>query len=328
MVEIKHYARDGKVSNITQLVGDISSSGDLWEVARRLELDIMRPDRLFGVNVPAIRLGEAVAMEEDGQEIYYGFVWSKDTDDLEAEQRLSCYDYLIYMMRSEPVTQVFVKKAPADIIRLVCKEIGVSVGTIPSVGADFSLNARNETAYSIIMMCCTQMHKATGKVYYPIMRNRKLCIIEKGELTDPVLEYRTEVVPGTLLSVKYQEALENMVNKIVIKDEKGSKVGVVSDKESLKYYGQVMKQYYKQKDEDANATAKNMLHSVDHVIQVTVSGDWRLRTGYSILFKTPERSSKFYIRSDVHHWSSGLHTTDLVLEYENAMDKKESEKVR
>ncbi len=319
---VKHYSRSGTVTDITQLVGTIQSSGDLLEVSRSVEISVTRPNRVYGISAPNVLLGEAISLEIEGKEIFYGFVWDIEMDDNEIEQKILCFDHLIYVMRSESSTQVFTKKSAEYIIKQVCKEVGVSVGKLPSVATVSTINGRNETAYNILMMCCTEMRKVTGKSYYPIMRNRKLQIIEKGELTEPVIEYRTESIDGTLLSLQYKAALDNLVNKIIVKDDKGKKVDVISNSEDIKKYGQIMKQYYKQKGE-SKTVAKNLLQSAEHTIQISCIGAWSLRTGYSVTVKTGLFNAKFYIRSDTHHWSNGIHTTDLTLEFENNMDKKE-----
>lgn len=320
---VKHYGK-GKVTDITQITGDIQSEGDLYEVARRLTINVVREGRIAGLDVPSISAGEVIALEDDGEEIYYGFIWGRELDDNDIPQTLTCYDHLIYVMRSEPVTQVFSKKKPDAIIRQVCKEVGVQVDKIPPVDLTVTINGRNETAYNIIMMCCTKMSQATGKSYYPLMQKRKICIIEKGELVNPVLEYRTEPIPGTLLSLKYKESLDEMVNKIVVKDDKGKKIDTISNTEDIAKFGQVMKQYYKQKGENHKATAKNMLKGSERTVPVTCMGAWTLRTGYSVTVKSGILNAKFYIRSDTHHWSNGIHTTDLLLEFDNKMDAKDA----
>ena len=305
--------------DISGAAGGFTISGALSAVSRELTIKIMRNkmDRYNGVSVER---GDAIRIEEDGQLIFRGLVWSFDMDTAEVEQSVTCYDKLRFFNVSQVEEGSFVNKTPKEITESICKEVGVTFGECPEFGEKIKINCRGKTGYEVLMQVWTVVNKKTGKPYYPLLKDEKLAIIEKGRLLEgKTLMFRTEPLPCTLSSVRYSESSDEVCSALIVTDDDGNVKSKQFDKDLIDLYG------YIQKVRD-NKVSKDMAEINGGKIEFSASavGDWAVRTGYAVHIKNEFFEAPVYIEGDKHTYENGVHTMELDLSYDNAMDKAEN----
>ncbi|OHW62164.1 murein DD-endopeptidase MepS/murein LD-carboxypeptidase precursor [Andreesenia angusta] len=319
------YRRKKSPLDITDLVdGQTIISGALSQVARVLDISVIRKGVDYYAPNVDIERGDSIGVLDDkGKEFYRGTVWIKKLDDTSTVQQLTCYDPLIYMNKCESKDSVFVGKTAESVAKQVIEEIGLKAGKLVPTGVTVKLNGRGKTCYEIMMSAYTEAKKETGKVYYPVVNNGKVDMIEKGDLVDGlILKYSEQQVPGALDSVSYEDSSETLVNKVVEINDEGTVVSDRSSSEDINKYGLIQKIQQSSSGETAKENIE--LCSGKKYITCSCIGDWRLRTGYSVKLKTSMiEAEQLYIESDKHSLENGIHTVDLDLSYENVMDEHE-----
>ncbi|HEX3030376.1 MAG TPA: hypothetical protein VHT34_14015, partial [Clostridia bacterium] len=104
-----------KNKKITQFVTSIAWSGDYQQAARKLELSIAVSYLDINHPVISISLGDMVKMfDDDGSELFRGYVFSKEKSNTSNEMSFTVYDGLIYLLKSKG-TYNFKKLTPEQI---------------------------------------------------------------------------------------------------------------------------------------------------------------------------------------------------------------------
>lgn len=155
------------------------------------------------------------------------------------------------------------------------------------------------------------------------MRGNELCVIEKGAMIDFVADAAINMTDSI-----YKESIEHLVNAVMVVDEQGNGGEMISDDESISKYSMFIEVYKQQKDKDAQTEAKALLNKPEREGQITLLGDYRAISGYSITVRDSLFTGEFWIKSDVHKFDNGIHTMQLTLTFENIMveEKVEQEK--
>lgn len=316
-----------KNKNISHLVKKIIWSGSRLQVARKLVFEYVQDKRDSNLPVLVINLGETIrGYDEEKNLIFRGNVYAVEKDVQASKITVTAYDNLFILSKSK-TTKKFVKMLPADIVKAVCKEMGVGVGTLANPGVPVSFIAHQKTGYQIIMMAYTEAKKKTGKKYHPIMLDNKLHIIEKGTLIEG---YEADHAKNTKNS-QYKESIENMVNQVLITDEQGNKKGLEKKKEWIEKYSMIQDVYRTSPKENTQENVKNMFKGPERSGVLELLGDYRVKTPYSLKVKDSLFTGKFWIKSDSHVFENGIHEMKLELEFENLMNEEkisDSEKIK
>ena len=152
----------------------------------------------------------------------------------------------------------------------------------------------------------------------------RVSVIEKGQDSGVILTGDSNLSDAT-----YKATLQNLVNKVLITNQKGTVVGIVEDTESQAAYGTIQKVLEQEEGKDAAAEAKNLLHGSDPSATVTgIPDDIRAMAGYALLVQEEETGliGQFFIESDSHKYSNGESTMSLTLAFQNLMDEVEIDK--
>lgn len=161
----------------------------------------------------------------------------------------------------------------------------------------------------------------------PLIKNiNQVCVIEKGTLSGVILTGDYNLVGAT-----YKATLQNLVNRVLITDNKGNVIKTVEDGESVKKYGLVQKIIKQSEKEDATPEAQKALVTVESSATVSASpSDFRAVSGYSVIVQESDTGlyGKFYIESDSHTFENGKSQMELTLSFENLMDEKELEEAK
>ena len=130
---IKLYSlNSGVVTDITNAIKSISSTGDKAQAARKLDITLVYST--WDKNQPRLNVQPStrVWLLLDGKEIFRGIVWDRELSSSE-ELKFSVYDYLIYLTKSK-VTYNFSNITAEDATKKICSDLGISVGTHSSHG--------------------------------------------------------------------------------------------------------------------------------------------------------------------------------------------------
>lgn len=303
-------------TDITQLVSNLTWSGDLGQAARKVEFSYIQSDYIPKTNVS---LGNQVKVFYNSKEIFRGFVFYKEIDTENDTVRITAYDGLIYLLKNK-ATYNFKNITAEAITRKVAQDFGIQVGSLASATLRQKLIVERETLYDIIMKAYTNESKDTGKKYMPLFREGKLNIIEKGKT---VVSYVLSSAEN-ISNVTYSESLENMINRVKIYDENGKYIGKVENSEWIKAYGILQDVYTKEKNKNAYTVAKNMLKGIEKTLNIRALGNVECITGMAVKVKDKATglTGLFYIDSDTHTFENGQHMMDLTLNFVNIMDEK------
>ena len=270
------------------------------------------------------KLGDKVEFFLDEDKLFTGKVFSVEVTGQSKIKTFRCFDNSIYLNKNYFVKN-FNKKKPSQILKEICGELKLEVGTVPKDIVDCTYPAVNRSGYQIILNAYTIQHRKDKKIYSIVSNDGKIEVIEQGTLADVLLHSEKDIK-----SSKYGEDIEKMVNQIVIyKTEKETQqiVYKVENKEDKEKYGLFQKVMQYDKDKDNINNAREMLKSVEKTGNITCLGNTLIQSGYSIGIHEPNTNlvGSFLVKNDTHVWENDVYYCDVELAFENVMDKTEFE---
>lgn len=323
-MRIWHISRTNKKSDITELVLRCTWSGDIKQVARKLELSLAVSEANRYLPQVYIDLGEMLLLEGDeGRELWRGYVFTKNKSLSGTEMSYTAYDGLIYLTKSK-ISKNFKNMTAEQITKLVCTEFGVPVGSLASTkNKTQSFVHSGKTVYEAIMTAYTNAYHHTEIMYMPRMRQGKLDVIPIGETVAKQL-----LTSGSnITEANFDENIDSMINTVVIVNDKDQKVHEVKNELWQRNYG-LLQDVVKQ---DSKGQAKVTLQGVDRTASMQVLGGkdrLDLLAGHAVKIKEDVTglTGLFYITGDSHTFENGNHNISLNLSFEKTMDEHEAEK--
>ena len=318
-IELKK-ALSSRWQDISTACGKIAISGDLRAVARELNAKVLRSkvDHHSGYD---IKRGDALRVTdlENKKIIFSGLVWDFSKSHSETHAQIIAYDKLKFFMTSEVSEGSFIKKTAEEITKHLCKEVGVTFGECPKTTMKISVNCRGKTGYETLMQVWSMVKQTTGKPYYPVLKDGKLAVIEKGKTIPLVMMFRPEPKPGTLLDISLHESSEEACSALILTDSEGKVKEKKFNKHLAKIYGYIQRVR-------ENTVTKDAIEINRGKVEVNCEGigDWSAVTGYSVNLKSDFFTALMYIESDQHTYENGIHTMSLTLNYDNIMDEVEN----
>lgn len=303
-------------NNITNVIKKITWAGSSYSSARSFEISIVNPagDKHFG-NLPDIKTGDVICMYDDSKKLFHGKVTKRGRKGEAGTVTYIAYDYMLHLIRSKG-TYKFKNKKPEQITQLICKDLKVKTKNITKTNVKIKkIFFSQKEYYNMILAAYTQAKKKTGVKYQPIMDGDRLSVIKKGTMLDVVLNQSEGITEST-----YEETTDNMVNKVVIYNEKNKKIGTVSNKNWVKKYG-VFQDAISVEKGNGKKEAKNTLSGLDKTATLTAIGDIRCKSGYGIKINDTDSglTGTFWIENDTHEIENGIHTMTLELAFKNVM---------
>lgn len=306
--------------DLSELLPQITWSGDTKQVARQLAFSIVQKDTDKFLPDVDISEGSEVVLQEDGEVLFGGIVFDIEKS---ASGTVTCtaFDLMFYINNSE-ISEIF-DAAPEVIANQVCTGLGVPFGGAVATGINVYVPCLGKAAYEAIMMAYTAASRQNGKKYLPVIRNiNQVCVIEKGTPCGVTLD-------GTdnLMDASYKTSLQNAVNQVLITDKSGAVTGKVQDEKSP-LPGTVQRIYKQEDGKDAATEAKALLQGLEQSASVTAFSDVRAVAGMSIIVREPVSGLRglFYIEADSHTFGGAKDEMQLTLAFQNMMDEKEIEK--
>lgn len=321
--------------DITDYILKYEWSGDVSQAARKLEFSIahntQEKDSTFApLNLKLggfITLAEKTEESTEETEFFTGriFFRKRSTDGYTFE--FTAYDDMIYLAKSH-ISMLF-ECSVNDGIREICKHMGIEVAEdLPSIPTKVSFFADDKSCTEAIRMLLDKAKADTAvkKEYNALCINGAVTCVLKGEMIeDYVATDKTNVV-----SSEHSESIEDMVNRVVMVDEKGSVCQTFTNTDDQTRFG-TLEQVYKakppKKDESVDnvAGAKAMLKRTKEESSLQGLGYIQCIAGYTIKVQEENLKGNFFIKADSHSFENNVHTMQLTLEY--LPDKQEEPKI-
>jgi hypothetical protein len=300
-------------TDITNLATKFVWSGDYQQLARALEISVAVSPTDGLLPRVSVSLGNmAKLFDDDGNELFRGYIFSKDKTASGSEITYKAYDGFIYLTKSKG-TYNFKSITAEAITRKVAGDFGVSIGSLAATGIVISSLVEDAQAISDIIKTAYEKAGAqNGKSYLLQMSKGALNVVEKGSTTvSYVLSESTNVTDS-----EYSENLEDMINRVKVYDSDGNYVKTVSNSTWVSNYGILQDTYTKEDGVDATTAANNMLKGITYSGTVSGLGNINCVTGRKVTIKEPYTgiSGSFYINTDTHTWENNQYTMELTLD--------------
>ena len=320
MIKLIYQKTNGEKLDITNLLTDITWSGDYKSCARKLEFSLI--SSATDINIPKvdIPLMSMILFYEDNNELFRGFVYEREKSS-DNSMSFLCYDYCA-KLNDIKVSYNIKNESASSIYNKVLSEYGLNKGDIVGASTPIKKVFLGTTANDMIMTAYSEEAKKTGKKYMVYSKGDKFYSSEKGNV-----KLKLSFEEGkNILSSNFKESVSGMVNKVLIVDDNGNKSSEVVNDEWLKTYGLFQEVYKKEENKDANAEAKAMLNGIEQSCSLSGFGDTTCITGCGVQVKDTNTGlvGLFYIDSDSHSWSGGSYTIDLELNFKNMMNEVEA----
>lgn len=304
--------------DITNYVNSVTWSGTDTQASRSVSFTVANSPYDPNFSKLNIKLGALVYLYEESKCIYIGVITTRERDGEIGTIPYESKDFMHYLLRSNG-TYSFKKKTPQAIAKIICNDLQINTGHLVNPGVKLKkLLVDNESYYNIILKAYQKAAKTTKGIYMPIMDGFKLSVIAKGEYCGITLYSNSDLTKSG-----YKETLDSMTNQIKIYKDNGKKGGTVKKSRWVKKYGVYQQTYTKEDGVNAKKAAKKLLTGIDKTAQIEAIGNVACKSGYSLKIydKATKLTGTFYITSDSHTWSDGIHTMSLELAFKNIMEE-------
>lgn len=205
------WDKNNQKKDITNFITTITWSGSVNQASRQLEIGVLYTPIDKNLSNININIGDRIIFYSDNNKLLINaMVYTRERLSEQGTVSYSCYDELNRLCKSNG-TYSFKNTTPERITKKICADLKLDTTNIVETKVNISkLLIDGESYYTILMKAYTKAHKASGKKYMPLMINKKLSVIEKGQIVESfVLEDKVNIT-----SSSYSESLENMINKV------------------------------------------------------------------------------------------------------------------
>lgn len=302
-------------TNITGMVSKVTWSGQGAEVARKCDITYANAPYDPNVkNLPAPKAGDYVTVTDDGTELFYGRVTGSEKSSSYGTVTANCIEDSQILANCK-VKYSFTNKTAEEITQLILADYEFSCGSLASTGVNIkSFVADKISIYDAIMNAYKEAAKQTHESYLVRMSGRALNVEVSGlRMASVKISEATNITESS-----YTEKVDSVVNKVIIYDSNGNRIGEVEDSDSTGKYGTYQEIYVKtDNDTDVNAAAKKMLKEPEQSLNVTAIGDNSATSGAGITLadSATGQFGLYWIKNDTHTYENGQHTMQLELSF-------------
>lgn len=317
---VRFYKKNGKAKgDISGYCQTVTWSGQDTQVSRTCSFEIINAPNDKNVKDNIVTIGDIITLTEDENEIFRGEITNITKKDEIGTISVECKDYLNHLIRSN-ASYTFKKKTPQYITKKVCTDAGIVVGYLPDAKVTIPKMICNDwSMYKTIMRAWYKTFKQNGTRYKIKMLKNKLMVVPKGTI---IQNYHLSRYVN-LTSCERSESLDEMVNKVVIYDDKRKKIGVVTNDKSIKKYGVFQATYTKEENVNAKKHARNMLVGIQQEITATVINpplECTAGNGVKVHDEETGLTGVYWIDEDTWTFENGNRTAELTLQFKNIMD--------
>lgn len=301
------YAGDQDISN---LIGSVTWSGDKDQIARKLSFTYAHTNQDSNICSTDLSLGTRVCMYDDeGRLKFDGVLLSLEKEETDITLKVSCQDMALYLKSKVYNTY---QGTPAKITSIVCSEFGIPIGSLADAEKEVEVVSTGEkTIYQIIMAA----YEAAGVTINLYMDSLSVCTEIFGSVTAAVLTGDDSVIEAS-----YKSSIENLVDKVLILDNKGNFKKQLQNDTDIAAFG-IVQDIYKHSDskKDIDQEAMKLLKSVENSGKISASvKDFEIVTGKMVMIEKAGSTIKglFKVVSDSHAVSNGEHNVTIGLDFE------------
>lgn len=308
---------DGVQVDITEIVENVTWSGDLRSCARKLEFSILTTKYTYDIPKIDIPVMSMVVFYEEGKELFRGFVFER-TRNSSNSISFVCYDH------AEKLNKIAVAyngkgKTPSSTMNDLLTKYGFTKGNIATSSVKGDKIYMGTNLYSIFMDMYTQQSKKDGKKYMVHALEGKIhCSVKGTTVLSILFEEAMNITDSS-----FKESVSSMVNKVIIVDQEGNSKGSVVEQSDINTYGLFQSIYRETEGKNSTEEAKDMLKGLEQTCSITGFGDTTCVTGKGVKVKETNTGlvGLFYIDADKHTWSKGQYTVGLELNFKNIMNE-------
>ena len=310
----------GSTLDISAIVTDITWSGDIMQASRKLEVKCVNTTD-GKTQAKKLSVGMQLRFLSDNVEKFRGIIFATSIN-AAGEMSLTAYDENTYLTRNAD-SFIFRKKKASEIVKELCSKFQIPVGKIEDTGFVIPKQiSKNMILWDVMITALTTTRKNNGRKFVLTAIDGKLNLLErKSRIIKWVLEQGVNTT-----DVSYSQSIEDMRNQVKVvaneDDEKKKPITAIEkDSASITKYG--LMQHFESASGDltsagVKAMAKQLLKELNVVNdEATLSGigNDEVVAGASIYAfdKMTGVQGGFYILTDSHTYSGGLHTMSLTL---------------
>lgn len=302
-------------TDITGMVTSVEWSGSAEEVARTCNVSyINAPYDSVVKTLPRPSLGNYITVTENGAELFFGRITGSEKSSSYGTVTANCEEDISRLARNKCKYSFSEPMTPEEITRLICADFEFPTGSIVATGV--VLNSLVINGQSIIDAIATAYEEATkqnNKKYRVYMEGRALCVEERGQTSSSfTLSEATNITES-----HYTEKSDNLVNRVVLYDESGNRVGEVTNGESIAQYGTYTEIAQADVNSDAQTQAESLMKDPEQSLSVTAIGNSGCVSGRAVTLmdSATGQSGLYWIKTDRHTFQNNVHTMQLELDF-------------
>ena len=302
-------------TDITGMVTSIEHSGSTEEVARKCGISyINAPYDPVVKSLPVPRLGDYVSVVDDGTEVFYGRINGAEKSSSYGTVTANCVQDSNLLAKNKCKYNFSEPTTPEGIAEMILNDYEFPIGSIAATGVEIvSMVINGDSIADAIAKAYLKATEKTGKKYRICMEGRALSIAEQGEQAAVIVLSEDRNITES----HYSENSDNLVNRVVLYDEKGNRVGEVTNDDSMAAYGTYTEITTTDINVDAETKAESLLQDPEQSLSVTALGDNSCVAGKAIQLMDSATGmyGKYWIKSDKHTYQNNIHTMQLELSF-------------
>lgn len=291
--------------DITNLCVNATWSGDIDERSRSLSFTYLYNPKI-SMPLVKVEIGNSINLFDDKNRLLYVGVVTEVSSSLSgSDVSITSRDVLWYLGKNK-LTGVY-KGSAETITRKILDEFKIPIGRLESVAVDKTIiSTGDKTIYKAIS-------EVYGDNYYITAVGEKVEVRKKGSEVVAVISGK-----ANLMDANYKKSMENMVNRVIVLDDKNGKVYETSAEENLKY-GILQDVIKAEKDKDVSVSAKEKLVGINDTSNINAVGDFNVISGTAVIIQDISNgfTGKFLVTGDSHSIGNGEHTMSLTVEVLN-----------
>lgn len=265
--------------------------------------------------------GDAVKLTVDGQDMFYGFVFTKGRSGQSSYLiDVTVYDQLRYLKNKD--TYSYANKKANEVVKMIADDFGLNVGTLEDTGHVIASRTEdNVTLFDIVQNALDETLQARSELYVLYDDVGKLML---RDVENMKLDLLIDV--DTLGNYTYSSSIDSQTyNQIKIafenKDSGKREIFIAKDSANINRWG--LLQYTDTVERSANGAAKaeallKLYNKKTRSLSLTdVLGDTRVRAGSSVIVKLGlgDMSVQSYMLAEkvTHKFNQDQHLMDLKL---------------
>ncbi|MGL4997982.1 MAG: XkdQ/YqbQ family protein, partial [Cetobacterium sp.] len=274
---------------------NVTWSGSIKNSARKLDVTFLKGS-------VEIELGDKVDFFVNDDLIFKGMVYRYDTSTSKTEESFVAFDEG-FRLTANTFVENFYQQSPSEITKNILSKLNLESGVFPKDSVKCDFPAWQKTAYEIILTAYKIQHEKDKKIYSIVDNLGKIEVVEQGT----IIKNSRLSTGENILQATYSQSIEEMINKIVIyenKEDKPQILGTKENSEDLKKYGVFQSVQEVDKKNIDYSKIQNSLKSVKELASITCLGDVEFESGYSVPVKISNISKLngiFLIETDSHN---------------------------